>query len=719
MFYVFALFSLLSLQALPARAQTTSAPDVVISEINWAGSALSQADEWIELYNADSQSVDLGGWILTGSASSGEALALEEGVTLAPGQTLLIANYDLGNEKSTLTVSPDLVTASLSLSNSQQEIVLAMIDGTVVDSVGDGGIPQAGSTDPIAAMERNMTDRTWQSASASRNMTDATQLGTPGVAPAASPVTSLQEQSDVNEEASPPSVEEVNLPEVSSDTSNVSLTPDQLASCYALYMPTDVRMPEADPIEEAVDNTATDVEDEGEEEVPAEMHIPTEPDPVPEEYEKTPEPIVTAMSYAPGVLIINELVSDPNEGEEWVELFNASNDDVDTTGWTLQEGSGKTTPLTDEVLSAGAYLVIESIKGNLNNAGDSLTLTDAADHVIDSMSYGDEPAAPNKGESLGRTHDGAWSVTDTPTPGKSNQFNEVIEDPYAQAARTEPSNSGDDSEDEYEDVSDTEQDSTSKDSVVSDASKIHTVVALAQSPEEEESGSQQHVTATSSTVTVEGTVTAIPGTFGSQIAFIDGMQLYFYHAEWPELALGDVIQVSGEPSIAWEESRLKIAESQDITVIAQQELAPTPLEITDVFSQDIGSLVQINGDIVAVDGTSLTLRDDSGEIEIIANERIDMSWSDLSSSSYTITGVVRTRNGEWQLYVRDWADVEATASQAPNSDAQQDDLTSLTSDTDSNTPWIGAIIFGASVSSVVYWIVRFKFQPSFTQQVTS
>ena len=41
-------------------------------------------------------------------------------------------------------------------------------------------------------------------------------------------------------------------------------------------------------------------------------------------------------------LVINELLTNPPSGEdEWVEVFNASNQDVNTTGWTVMEGSEK------------------------------------------------------------------------------------------------------------------------------------------------------------------------------------------------------------------------------------------------------------------------------------------------------------------------------------------------------------------------------------------
>ena len=108
--YVFGLFIVASglLSAVhPLSAYAQDAPQVFISEINWAGSSLSTADEWLELYNAGSGNVDASGWVLTGAGTSGDAVALAEGTIINAGSTLLISNYALG-EKSSLAVVPEI-----------------------------------------------------------------------------------------------------------------------------------------------------------------------------------------------------------------------------------------------------------------------------------------------------------------------------------------------------------------------------------------------------------------------------------------------------------------------------------------------------------------------------------------------------------------------------------------------------------------------------------
>ncbi len=94
--------------------------------------------------------------------------------------------------------------------------------------------------------------------------------------------------------------------------------------------------------------------------------------------------------FRSGDILINEFVSDPQDNEEeWIELYNASNKIINLDGWTIIDGSGSKTYLTGTlgINEDNRYLVIYSPKGNLNNAGDSITLK-FANEIIDQISYG-------------------------------------------------------------------------------------------------------------------------------------------------------------------------------------------------------------------------------------------------------------------------------------------------------------------------------------------
>lgn len=138
-----------------------------------------------------------------------------------------------------------------------------------------------------------------------------------------------------------------------------------------------------------------------------------------------------SVSYT-NQIFINELVSDPSDdATEWVELYNSSNQSFNLDRWTLEDGSGTKTILSGSITK---YLVINSPKGNLNNAGDILILKDPSGQVIDTMSYGDwlegKTNAPvaKKSHSLALKTDGSstgldaddWAITSSITKNASN-----------------------------------------------------------------------------------------------------------------------------------------------------------------------------------------------------------------------------------------------------------------------------------------------------------
>lgn len=180
--------------ALPARAVDPG--PVVFSELMWAGSAASSADEWIELYNRSGEPVDLSGWAIARVDGEEEVvmLLIEAGVAPAGG-VFLIANYGPDDTRSLLASAPQLVDAAVSLPNSRLQ--LRLYDGPpqtarLVDEADDGtGAPFGGQGgDARAAMVRIAFDAPGSEASSWTTAEEAsgwdpgaTELGTPGLVP--------------------------------------------------------------------------------------------------------------------------------------------------------------------------------------------------------------------------------------------------------------------------------------------------------------------------------------------------------------------------------------------------------------------------------------------------------------------------------------------------------------------------------------------------------
>ena len=129
----------------------------------------------------------------------------------------------------------------------------------------------------------------------------------------------------------------------------------------------------------------------------------------------------TVLSVA-DALIINEFVVDPLEGNaEWIEIFNRSSMNVSLAGWNVEDATGKATALEPVDLAAGAFLVVKSPAGKLNNDADTILLRDPTGAVIDEVNYGaDGLKAPKDGNALALDASGNFQVTSTTTPGGVN-----------------------------------------------------------------------------------------------------------------------------------------------------------------------------------------------------------------------------------------------------------------------------------------------------------
>ncbi len=142
-------------------------------------------------------------------------------------------------------------------------------------------------------------------------------------------------------------------------------------------------------------------------------------------------------------LRIAELLSDPGEGPEFIELWNAGTSDVDLHGWTVSDLAGTSYTFSQTwIIGPNARVVLWSGSGATdsaagpawrqgtvwNNGGDAASLTNPQGEQIDWLGYGTGrrdppdgfqgrgyPAAPEEGQSVA-WHDDHWEHGD-PTPG--------------------------------------------------------------------------------------------------------------------------------------------------------------------------------------------------------------------------------------------------------------------------------------------------------------
>ena len=189
--------------------------DVLISEINWAGSAASTDDYFVELYNSTNTSIDLKTYYLENiAANPAQNLTFSTGAiaglgnctnTIIPAKSyFLISKYSKLDAKTLLNIDSDCVIPSLDLSGSGKQISLKTPAGLVIDQSPTGNWAAGTKTNcltslaaaPCFSMSRDITatdgtqSNSWFSSNISSNVdspytyiTDSVPTRTTWIAP--------------------------------------------------------------------------------------------------------------------------------------------------------------------------------------------------------------------------------------------------------------------------------------------------------------------------------------------------------------------------------------------------------------------------------------------------------------------------------------------------------------------------------------------------------
>lgn len=123
-------------------------------------------------------------------------------------------------------------------------------------------------------------------------------------------------------------------------------------------------------------------------------------------------------SLARAQVILNEI--SPCTNPEWIELYNLGPESVDLTNWYFKDAAdNKKLVIAPEPLGVGGYYVASGYTNWLNNTGgESLYLYNAADVLVDSVSFGETSSSTVVARIPDLT--GGWLLSQLPTPQASN-----------------------------------------------------------------------------------------------------------------------------------------------------------------------------------------------------------------------------------------------------------------------------------------------------------
>jgi len=323
-------------------------------------------------------------------------------------------------------------------------------------------------------------------------------------------------------------------------------------------------------------------------------------------------------------IIINEIFPNPSgadTGNEWVEFKNQSSNKINLLNWRIENSNGKYKFNETQIIESGAFYVLDNIKSKLafKNFDDVISLYNDNNELVNKVEY----FSAIQDEAYARGANNKWFWTTKLTPGQENAIS--LSDSEAvkqnQVLGVKINSVG------YADI---------------DLKKVR----------ELEIGSL---------VKVKGVVAVEPGILGVQIFYIaslsdnagdianlPGMQIYNYKKDFPNLKVGNYVEVSGELAQTQGEFRIKTKDKSDIKIIEnKQPPFALALKIDEISEENIGQLLTVIGEITDKKSTSLYVDDGNDEIFIYIKQNTGINIKNLSvGQKVMVTGILsKTQTG--------------------------------------------------------------------------
>ena len=168
------------------------------------------------------------------------------------------------------------------------------------------------------------------------------------------------------------------------------------------------------------------------------------------------------------------------------------------------------------------------------------------------------------------------------------------------------------------------------------------------------------------TATVEGVVTVLPNTFGSNIFFIQdktgGVNIYAAKIDFSKLNLkyGTLVRVTGYKKVHKMNTELIVKSLDDIKILGKSTIpAPKNISTKDINNENYeGILVHVKGKVVSIDAPKVIIDDGSGSGMIYLREGSGLSASMFKVGDLIqVTGVLGQYNFAHELWPRDKNDI--------------------------------------------------------------
>ncbi len=166
-------------------------------------------------------------------------------------------------------------------------------------------------------------------------------------------------------------------------------------------------------------------------------------------------------------------------------------------------------------------------------------------------------------------------------------------------------------------------------------------------------------------VEVQGTVVVEPGLLGLQIFYLDGVQIYSYYKDFPDLKVGDEVLVKGEISQNRREKRVKTKTKEDIIFLNHgADIKPKLSAINNINNQLVGRLIAIKGLVIEKTGQEIFINDDTGELTVYVKSYTNIDKSIIKEGDKVeIVGILSQNNNDLRLLPRGDKDIQVVKEQ--------------------------------------------------------
>lgn len=346
-------------------------------------------------------------------------------------------------------------------------------------------------------------------------------------------------------------------------------------------------------------------------------------------------------------VVINELMwmgSSKSTADEWLELRNLTDQDIDISGWQIEgaAGSGKSLIIPEgKIIKTSGYFLISNYA-----KGDEKTILDIdSDWVTTAISLSNnnpkyylrnkggiliDEIEKDKGEPLAGDNDLKYSMerVENPRDGtKARDWHTATEPHGFKLDSTERGTPG-------------FPNSSAPNLPIS---KIKSTKDL-----QEE-------------IIIRGVVVCLPNLFFEQRAYIQdetgGIRLKLEDGLWPKLSLGSVVKVKGKINSYYTEKELILRDESEIDLVSNEAIKPFNIKTGQITLFE-GALVKISGQISETSGDTFYVDDGSGPAKIYIKEetRINLPKKHKGDQA-EIIGIVNNWSGNFRILPRYSEDV--------------------------------------------------------------